>query len=117
MHNFKELKIWQKGRSFVKEIYLTVSKFPPEERYALTSQMKRAAISIPSNIAEGAGRGTEKDFARFLDISNGSAFELETQIYLAFDLEFINKVKLNNLIEKIEEIEKMIYGFKKILEK
>ncbi len=116
MHNFKELKIWQKGRNFVKEIYLTVSKFPPEEKYALTSQMKRAAISILSNIAEGAGRGTEKDFARFLDIANGSAFELETQIYLAFDLEFINEKKLNNLIDNIEEIEKMIYGFKKRIE-
>ncbi|MDA3861348.1 MAG: four helix bundle protein [Melioribacteraceae bacterium] len=115
MHNFKELKVWQKGRSFVKEIYLTVSKFPPEEKFALTSQMKRAAISIPSNIAEGAGRETENDFARFLDIANGSAFELETQIYLAFDLKFITEEKLNNLIDKIEEIEKMIYGFKKRL--
>lgn len=117
MHNFKELKVWQKGRNFVKEIYITVSKFPPEERYALTSQMKRAVISIPSNIAEGAGRGTDKEFTRFLDIANGSAFELETQIYLAYDLEFINKKILNNLIENIEEIEKMIYGFKKKLEK
>ncbi len=71
-----------------------VSNFPIEERYALTSQMKRAVISIPSNIAEGAGRESTKDFARFLDIANGSAFELETQIYLAFDLEFINKDKL-----------------------
>lgn len=115
MHNFKELKIWQKGRSFVKDIYLTVAKFPLEERFALTLQMKRAAISIPSNVAEGAGRGTEKEFARFLDIANGSAFELETQIYLAFDLEFINEEKLNILIDKIEEIEKMIYGFKKSL--
>jgi len=117
MHNFKELKIWQKGRSFVKEIYLTVSNFPIEERFALTSQMKRAVISIPSNIAEGAGRESSKDFARFLDIANGSAFELETQIYLAFDLEFINEEKLNNLLDKIEEIEKMIYGFKKCLDK
>jgi four helix bundle protein len=117
MHNFKELKIWQKGRNFVKEIYLTVSKFPPEERFALTSQMKRAVISIASNIAEGAGRETSKDFARFLDIANGSAFELETHIYLAFDLGFINEEILTNLIEKIEEIEKMIYGFKKRLDK
>jgi four helix bundle protein len=115
LHDFKKLNVWQKGRSFVKEIYLTVSKFPPEERFALTSQMKRAVVSIPSNIAEGAGRGTNKDFARFLDIAYGSAFELETQIYSAFDLEFINEDKLNNLIEKIEEIEKMLFGFKKIL--
>ncbi len=115
MHNFKELKVWQKGRSFVKEIYLASSKFPPEERYALTSQMKRAVVSIPSNIAEGAWRETAKEFARFLNIANGSAFELETQIYLAFDLEFINEEKLNNFLDKIEEIEKMIYGFKKRL--
>jgi len=115
MHNFKELKIWQKGRNFVKEIYLTVSKFPPEEKFALTSQMKRAVISIPSNIAEGAGRRTDKDFLRFLDIANGSAFELETHIYLAYDLDFINEETLNNLITNIEEIEKMIFGFKKTL--
>ncbi|MBU0474500.1 MAG: four helix bundle protein [Bacteroidetes bacterium] len=115
MHNFKELKIWQKGRNYVKEIYLTVSKFPPEEKFALTSQMKRAVISIPSNIAEGAGRRTDKDFLRFLDIANGSAFELETHIYLAYDLDFINEETLNNLITNIEEIEKMIFGFKKTL--
>lgn len=115
MHNFKELKIWQKGRSIVKEIYLTVSNFPPEEKFALTSQMKRAVISIPSNIAEGAGRKTDKDFLRFLDIANGSAFELETHLYLAFDLDFIDEETLNNLIINIEEIEKMIYGFKKTL--
>ena len=68
MHNFKELKVWQKGRNFVKAIYVLTKKFPKEELFVMTSQMRRAAISIPSNIAEGAGRGTDKDFSRFIDL-------------------------------------------------
>ncbi len=113
MHNFRELKIWQKAREFVKEIYQTTANFPSEEKFGLTSQMQRAAISIPSNIAEGAGRGSNKDFSRFLNIANASAFELETQIYLAYDLNYIESNKLEFLTEKIIEIKKMIYGFKK----
>ena len=115
MHNFREMKIWQKAREFVKEIYQTTAEFPSEEKFALASQMQRAAISIPSNIAEGAGRNSNKDFNRFLNIANGSAFELETQIYLAYDLKYIDKNKLENLTVKIIEIKKMIYGFKKNL--
>ena len=113
MHNFREMIIWQKAREFVKEIYQTAAKFPSEEKFALASQMPRAAVSIPSNIAEGAGRNSNKDFNRFLNIANGSAFELITQIYLAYDLNYIDKSKLENLTVKIIEIKKMIYGFKK----
>lgn len=113
MHNFRELKIWQKSREFVKDIYQTTANFPSEEKFALVSQMQRAAVSIPSNIAEGAGRESNKEFNRFLDIANGSAFELETQVYLAYDLDYIDSNKLNYLTDKIIEIKKMIYGFKK----
>ena len=113
MHNFKELKIWQKSREFVKEIYRTTASFPSEEKFGLASQMQRASVSIPSNIAEGAGRNSNKEFGRFLNIANGSAFELETQIYLAHDLNYIDSNKLEYLTEKIIEIKKMIYGFKK----
>ena len=88
MHNFKELKIWQKGRELVSEIYTLTKSLPKDEQYGLISQMRRAAISIPSNIAEGSGKGSDKEFCRFLDITNGSACELETQIYLAFKYQY-----------------------------
>jgi len=112
MHNFKKLNVWQKGRDLVKKIYLSTKKFPKEELYGLTSQIRRAAVSIPSNIAEGAGRNSEKEFSRFLDIANGSAFELETQIILSFDLEYITETEMNSILNLIEEIQKMIYGLK-----
>ncbi len=113
MHNFKELKIWQKGRAFVKDIYILTRKFPNEELFVLTSQMRRAAISIPSNISEGSGRGTNKDFARFLDIATGSAYELESQLYIACDLEYFPETELDIYLEKIEELQKMIFNLKK----
>lgn len=112
MHNFKELKIWQKGRRFVKDIYILTRKFPNEELFVLTSQMRRAAISIPSNIAEGAGRGTDKDFSRFLDMATGSSYELESQLYIGYDLEYYSEEELDNYLEKIQEIQKMIFHFK-----
>ena len=112
MHNFKELKIWQKGRMFVKDIYVLTKKFPKEELFVLTSQMRRAAISIPSNIAEGSGRGSDKDFSRFLDIATGSAYELESQLYVGYDLEYYSEVELIDYLEKIQEIQKMIFHFK-----
>ena len=117
MHKYKELKVWQKARVLVKEIYKVTPKFPKEEVYGLTSQIKRSCISIPSNIAEGAGRKSQNDFLRFLDIANGSAFELETQIILAFDLEFISKKELDSIIDDVTEIQKMIYGLKNKLNK
>lgn len=115
MHNFKELKIWQKSRTFVKDIYILTKQFPNDELFVTTSQMRRAALSIPSNIAEGAGRESDKDFSRFLDIANGSAFELESQIYIACDLEYYSEEKMDVYIEKIQELQKMIYHFKKHL--
>ncbi|MFZ1288908.1 MAG: four helix bundle protein [Melioribacteraceae bacterium] len=112
MHNFKDLIVWQKARLLVKDIYNLVADFPEDEKFGIVSQIKRAVISIASNIAEGAARNSDKDFIRFLDIANGSAFELETQLYLAFDLGFINNLQLEKYIENVTEIEKMIYGFK-----
>jgi len=115
MHNFKELKIWQMARGLVKEIYLLSKKFPNDERFGLTQQVRRAAISILSNIAEGSGRSTHKDFSHFLDIANGSAFEVETQLILSLDLEYISQTEFNNINEKLQSIEKMIYNFNKSL--
>lgn len=115
MHNFKELKVWQKGRKFVKDIYILTRKFPKEELFVLTSQMRRAAISISSNIAEGSGRGSDKDFARFIDIATGSSFELESQIYVACDLEYFSEDELDVYLDKIQEIQRMLFHFKKHL--
>lgn len=111
MHNFKELKIWKESRLLVKHVYNATSMFPDSEKFALTSQIKRSVVSIVSNIAEGAGRGSDKDFLKFLNISLGSAYELETQIILAYDLGFIKKEKVSDLGLKIQEIQKMITGF------
>ena len=112
MHNFKELKIWKKGRALIKDIYILTGLFPKEELFVLTSRMRRAAISIPSNIAERSGRGTDKDFGRFLDITTGSAFELESRIYVSFDLDYYTEGILNSTIEKVQEIQKMLFHFK-----
>jgi four helix bundle protein len=115
MHNFKELKIWQKSRILVKDIYKISYKFPTNEQFGLTSQIQRAVISIPTNIAEGSGRSTDKDFARFLDIAISSGFETETEIILAHDLEYITEVDFNESIAKIQEVQKMIFAFRQSL--
>ncbi len=117
MHKYKELKVWQKGRELVKFIYELTNKFPKEEIYSLTSQIRRAAISIPSNIAEGAGHFSNKEFSRFLEIAYASSCELDTQIILSFDLGFINQDKLNDSYLYIEEIQKKLTGLIKSLEK
>ncbi len=117
MHNFKELIVWQKAKKLVKEIYLILKSFPDEEKYGIVSQIKRASISIPANIAEGAGRNTDNDFCRFLDIANGSSYELETLIILSFDLDFLIKSDYNILISEIEEIQKMIYSLRNKIKK
>ena len=112
MHNFRELKIWQKSRVLVKEIYRIVKLLPKDELYSLTSQIKRAVISISTNIAEGCGRGTDKELSRFLDIATGSAFELETLLILATDLEYLSNEQTEEKISALNEIERMIFTFK-----
>ena len=112
MHNFKNLKIWQKSRTLVKEVYLLTRDFPSEEKFGLVSQILRSAYSIPSNIAEGSGRATDKEFARYLNIALGSAFELETQLILAFDINYMSENKLQEVQTLLQEIQKMIYSFK-----
>ena len=86
MHKFKDFIFWQKGRVLVKEVYQLTKFLPDNEKYGLTSQINRAVVSIPANIAEGSGRKTNLDFCRFLDIANGSSFELETLLILCVDL-------------------------------
>jgi len=112
MHNFKELIVWQKARKLVKDVYLILKYFPDDERFGIISQIKRASISVPANIAEGAGRNTDKDFGRFLDIANGSCFELETLLILAVDLDYLSELKYDVILKEIEEIQKMIYSLR-----
>lgn len=115
MHQFKELKVWQKGRVLVKMIYKATDNFPKDELFGISSQMRRAAVSIPTNIAEGYGRNSDKELSRFLDIANGSAFELETLMILSLDLEFFTQDEFDNFDEKLNEIQKMIFGLRQSL--
>ncbi len=111
MHNFKELKIWNNSMDLVVEVYKQTSNFPSEEKFNLISQLRRCAVSIPSNIAEGAGRNYDKEFNQFLGIARGSSFELQTQLILSNRLEFLEEAKFNELNNSISTIQRMITGF------
>ncbi|MDX5436096.1 MAG: four helix bundle protein [Pontibacter sp.] len=115
MHNFKELIIWKEGMALAKAVYQNSASFPANEKYGLTSQINRSAVSIPSNIAEGAGRGSNKEFIQFLNVALGSAFELETQLLLANAFGFLSEDKLEKLLDQLRKIQRMIDGFKKKL--
>lgn len=117
MHKYKELKVWQNSRVLVKSIYSFSKELPKEEMFGLRSQMTRAAISIASNISEGAGRETKKEFSRFVDIALGSAFELECQLILCSDLDFIKQPDYDSLIRAVDEMQKQLTNFKKYLNK
>ncbi|MCF7906260.1 four helix bundle protein [Candidatus Gracilibacteria bacterium] len=113
--NYKELKIWQKGFQLALSIYEITKNFPSKERFGIIDQMRRSAVSIPSNIAEGAGRKANKDFSRFCSIAQGSCNELETQTLLAKELKYMTPEESCNIQEKITEISKMIHSFQKKL--
>lgn len=110
VRNYRELIVWQKGMDLVMDIYQMSQKFPQEEMYGLTSQIRRSAVSIPSNIAEGQGRRTASEFKRFLAIARGSLQETETQIQIAHRLGYINENEETNLLEKCTEVAKLING-------
>lgn len=112
MHNFKKLSVWTKSIDFVTEIYKTTNTFPATERFGLVSQLQRAAVSVPANIAEGSAKSSNKDFARFLEIALGSTFELETELFVSFKLNYIDTEQHEQLIVKLSELQKMIIGFK-----
>ncbi|MBW4890341.1 four helix bundle protein [Mucilaginibacter sp. HMF5004] len=115
MHNFKELKVWRAGIDLSKSIFILTKKFPTEERFGLISQMTRAAVSIPSNIAEGCGRKSNKELYQFLNIALGSAFELETQLIIAREFAYITDESLNTNVGLVTDIQKMIIGLQKSL--
>ena len=108
MNYFKELKVWQKAIELVTETYLKSREFPKEELYGLTNQIRRAAVSIPSNIAEGCGRKTNKDFSNFLGVALGSAFEFETQLIICRNLKFVTEEDFYQLEKEVQHIQNMI---------
>ncbi len=109
------LEVWKRCLNFVTKIYKITAKYPNEEKFGLVSQMRRAAVSIPSNIAEGAARNSKKEFINFLHISQGSTAELETQILISRNLHFITTSDTEPLLQELEEISKMIIGLQKSL--
>jgi four helix bundle protein len=116
LKNFKELKVWEKAYQLCLDLYKITKNFPNEEKYGLSSQMRRAAISIPSNIAEGYGRKTIPDYVRCLYIAYGSTCELETQTLLSKDLGYLIFDDQKILLEKIKEVERMLMALIKALE-
>ncbi len=115
MQDFKKLDVWKRSYEFSKEIYGITSRFPDEEKFGLASQVRRAAVSIPINIAEGSGRNSRKDFANFIQIAIGSASEVECELLLSKDLNFIDDDNFSGLCKEIIEIRKMLISFRKAL--
>ena len=115
MHNFRKLDTWLDGVELADTIYTLTASFPKTEIYGLSSQMQRAAVSVPSNIAEGSGKGSDRDFARFVSISLGSLFELETQIEIAYRRGYISTENYYALRPKVESLQKRIYNLREHL--
>ncbi|THU37333.1 four helix bundle protein [Niastella caeni] len=115
MRNFKELKIWQNGIAIAIKTYRVTETFPREDKYSIVQQMNKAGISIPSNIAEGSSRRSEKDYSRFIEIALGSSFELETQIIIAEQLNKGNQQLLRELKTALLEEQRMLTGFQNAL--
>ncbi len=110
MHQYKNLTLWVKRIDLVTRIYQLTEKFPDKERFNLISQINRAAVSIPSNIAEGAGRNSDKEFKQFLAVAHASSFELETQLIISFNLGYIAQPILDELLDQLSELQKMSYS-------
>ena len=111
MKNFKELRIWQKGMDIAVNCFTLTTTFPKEEKYGLSSQITKSGISIPSNIAEGSSRHSEKDYSRFIEISMGSAYELETQLLIAQRVNFGDEALLKQMLLDVNDEQKMLMGF------
>lgn len=115
MHNFKELIVWKEAMKLAKATYIASANFPQDERFGLTSQIRRSAVSVPSNIAEGSGRNSDKEFLNFLSISAGSSYELETQLLLSIDLGFVTEEQVQEPLANVTVVQKMLYRFQEQL--
>jgi four helix bundle protein len=116
MKNFKNLKIWQKGMEIVKKTYSVANELPSEEKFGLRSQICKAAVSIPSNIAEGSAKRSKKDYRNYLDIAFGSSFELETELLVIDMLGMSSKDLIHDLLKDVDEEQKMLQGFIKAID-
>ncbi len=117
LRGYRDLLVWQKGMSLAVQTYGDVAAFPKEELFGLTNQIKRSVVSVPSNIAEGWARDTDNYFVQFLSVSRGSLAEYETQVELAYQLNFLNEEKYNKLIQNSTELSKMLNGLMQSIKK
>lgn len=117
MRKIEDVRLWHKAIALATEVYKATENFPKEEKYGLTSQIRRSAVSVPSNIAEGAGRNGDPEFCHFLGISNGSSYELQTQLVISNNLNLIDKLTVDTLLKNIDEIQKMNYKLQESLRK
>ena len=117
VRSYRDLVAWQRARDLVREVYLLTAKFPVGERFGLTSQMDRAAVSVPSNITEGCGRATTQDYLHFLRIARGSAYELETQLVLAEDLGLCTQAASSKVVVTLQEVIRVLQGLIAALER
>ena len=111
MKSYTELEVWIESRKLVNEVYLLTKEFPVIENFGITNQIRRCAVSIPSNIAEGCGRSSAKDTIRFLHIARGSLYELETQLYLSLDQEYIIENEFKTIMKRVTSCNKLLNGF------
>lgn len=116
-HSYRDLVVWQKAMTFVADIYRVTQSFPGHEMYGLTSQLRRAAVSVPSNIAEGQGRSSDREFALFISHALGSLMEVETQVLIAQDLGYIEKPRAEQLLQQSAEIGRLANGLLATLRK
>lgn len=110
MQDYRKLRVWKDAHSLTLEVYRATRSFPKEERYGLTSQIRRAATSVPSNIAEGCGRATNRDFAHFLRIARGSSNEVDYLLELSKDLEYLEAAVFADLSKRVDDIKRMLFG-------
>ena len=109
--DYTKLNVWIEARKLANEIYTVTKEYPKDEIYGLISQMRRSAVSVPSNIVEGCGRQTTKDTIQFLHISRGSLYEIETQCFVALDQNYISEEKFNTLFQSIQSLKRLLNGF------
>lgn len=116
-NRYKELRVWQEAMEMVEDVYKIVSTFPDSEKFALSSQLRRAAVSVPSNIAEGAGRNNPGEFRQFLGIAFASCCEVDTQLEIAIRLNYVKRKDIENQLDKLNKIMNMIFKLKRTVQK